>query len=503
MSRSTGSGYKLPALLFGTGARMLNLDGAFSRLWWNLRSLGLSFEPTAKVLIAVSLLAVAVLAHIMWDDCKDAMVTLRETAAGMSFVAVGLIIMTISMVAFVWRIVLVTKYKPHTACSDDELPTCTVIIPAYNEGSHVLSAIRSVIASDYPEGRLQVIAIDDGSLDDTWSWLRKAAEEFPGRLEIYGLPRNRGKKHALREGFLLSRGEVLVTVDSDSVVERQAIRRMVSPFVRDAKVGAVAGNIRVLNVNEGLIPRMLEVSFSFSFDFIRASQSVLGAVFCTPGALSAYRREPLMKVLNEWMGQTFCGKLAKIGEDRALTNLFLREGSHVSFQNDAIAFTKVPVHYAGLCKMLIRWARSNVRELINMNSFIFTKFRQTSLAGTKVNYILEWLDMSVVQLMMIGTVACLLWRPGTSATQVLMGSAVAALIPGAFYAIKYRNANGLWAFPYSIFWLVALSWITPYSILTVYRDGWLTRTIRKSTPASAPLRAVARLLPRGMAETAT
>jgi hyaluronan synthase len=295
---------------------------------------------------------------------------------------------------------------------------------------------------------------------------------------------------------------VLVTVDSDSVVQEQALRRLVSPFVRDGRIGAVAGNIRVLNINEGLIPRMLEVSFALSFDFIRASQSMLGAVFCTPGALSAYRRGPLMKVLNEWSRQTFGGKPSKIGEDRALTNLLLREGAHVSFQNDAVAFTKVPVHYAGLCKMLIRWARSNVRELINMNAFMFTKFRQTSLAGAKVNYILEWLDMSVVQMMMIGTIACLLWRPGTSVTQVLIGSAMAALVPAAFYAIKYRNTNGLWAFPYSIFWLLALSWITPYSILTVYRDGWLTRTIRKPAPAPTPSRASQRLLPQGMAGTA-
>jgi hyaluronan synthase len=481
---------------------MLNLDAAYSRLLWTARSVGLTIEPVSKGGIALCLVTVAVLAHVMWGDCKDAMLTLQESTAGLAFVGLGLTLMIVGLVAFVWRIVLVIKYKPHAACSDGELPVCTVIIPAYNEGSHVLSAIRSVIASDYPAGKLQVIAIDDGSVDDTWSWLRKAAEEFPGRLEIYGLPRNRGKKHALREGFLLSRGEVLVSVDSDSVVEKQALRRLVSPFVRDGRVGAVAGNIRVLNINEGLIPRMLEVSFAFSFDFVRASQSVLGAVFCTPGALSAYRRGPLMKVLNEWSRQTFGGKPSKIGEDRALTNLLLREGSHVSFQNDAIAFTKVPVHYAGLCKMLIRWARSNVRELINMNAFMFTKFRQTSLAGPKINYILEWVDMSIVQLMMIGTIACLLWRPGTSVTQVLIGSAMAALVPAAFYAIKYRNTNGLWAFPYSVFWLLALSWITPYSILTVSRDGWLTRTIRKPAPAATPARASQRLLPQGMAGTA-
>ena len=305
-----------------------------------MRSLGLDLEPAAKTLIAISVLAVVVMASVSWRRCQETMLDLRDSALGMVFVVIGVILMIVTMVAFIWRVVLVMKYTPAAACTDEQVPTCTVIVPAYNEGRGVVDTIRSILASDFPAGKLQVIAVDDGSVDDTWVWLRRASREFQGRLEVYKLVRNCGKRRALYEAFKLSKGEVLVTVDSDTILEKQALRNLVSPFYHDSSVGAVAGNIRVLNVNEGLIPRMMEVSFAFSFDFVRGSQSRVNAVFCTPGALSAYRREPLMKVLGEWVKQTFGGRPSNIGEDRAMTNLLLREGHHVHFQSNAVAFTK-------------------------------------------------------------------------------------------------------------------------------------------------------------------
>lgn len=77
--------------------------------------------------------------------------------------------------------------------------------------------------------------------------------------------------------------DVIVTVDSDSMVLPDTLRQLVSPLAQDPAIGAVAGNIRVSNMEEGLIPRMMDVNFVFNFDLMRAGQSVLRSVFCTPG----------------------------------------------------------------------------------------------------------------------------------------------------------------------------------------------------------------------------
>ena len=110
------------------------------------------------------------------------------------------------------------RYRPRRTLSDGELPTCTVIVPAYNEGKSVLNALDSVLASDYPAAKLEILAIDDGSADDTWYWIKLAAARSGGRITPVKLEKNGGKRHALYRGIRQSRAEVIVTVDSDSVV---------------------------------------------------------------------------------------------------------------------------------------------------------------------------------------------------------------------------------------------------------------------------------------------
>src|SRR5690606_14531573 len=71
---------------------------------------------------------------------------------------------------FVYNLVLYFKYRSVKSVSNEELPMCTVIVPAYNEGKQVWDTLMSLALSDYPEGKLELLAIDDGSKDDTWYW---------------------------------------------------------------------------------------------------------------------------------------------------------------------------------------------------------------------------------------------------------------------------------------------------------------------------------------------
>jgi len=79
-----------------------------------------------------------------------------------------------------------------------------------------------------------------------------------------------------------------------------------------------------------------------------------------------------------------------------------------------------------------------------------------------------------------------LWLPHVFGVRLLFGAAVTACVPAAFYAIRHRSTNALWAFLYSIFWVFGLSWIGTYAILTMYKTGWLTRDLPAGVPAAAP-----------------
>jgi hyaluronan synthase len=396
---------------------------------------------------------------------------------GPAYIFLGRAMFFANAAAFIWRVTLVTKYSPSEECTDEELLKCTVVVPAYNEGRQVLHTLRSILNSDYPMDKLQIIAVDDGSVDDTWLWMQMAEKESDGRIKTIRLEKNQGKRTALWAGFMTSTGDVLVTIDSDSIIEPQTLRRLVSPFSNRQNIGAVAGCVRVLNKKQGIIPRMLDVSFAYSFDFIRASQSMVNTVFCTPGALAAYRREPLMKVLDQWKNQKFLGRPATIGEDRAITNLILKQGYHVAFQSDAIVYTNVPVRYQGLCKMFMRWARSNVRETLVMSRFIFKKFRQTPASGARINFFLSLISLIMPQFLLVGMLFCIYWQPVVFLIQILMASSVVATIPAMFYAWRRRNSGAVWAFVYGSFWFFGLAWITPWSILTARNGKWLTRDL--------------------------
>lgn len=430
-----------------------------------------------KLAIILGIIGVAVAAVEGWDRLAQLRVELKSIHWIYVMSSAAAVFAVINLAALVWRIILVWKYSPSKSCCDGELPSCSVIVPAYNEGELVLSTLRSLAASDYPAGKLQLIAVDDGSVDDTWDWMCKAKEELGERLTIIKQPENRGKRHALYAGFGMSNGEVLITVDSDSVVVADTLRNLVCPFAHDENIGAVAGNVRVLNQKKGPIPRMLDVIFVFSFDFIRASQSMVNTVMCTPGALAAYRAHVVDDVLEEWLAQTFCGRAANIGEDRAMTNLILREGYYVTFQQNAVVYTDVPTKYTTLCKMFLRWARSNIRETIVMTGFAFRRFRQGSMLGARINLLLSLLVLTKSQIFLFITFGMLIWRPVEVGLNLLIGTIIFSSLSALIYLYKYRSTDAIWAYGYGVFWFFSLSWITPYALLTPHRAGWLTRQI--------------------------
>jgi hyaluronan synthase len=367
------------------------------------------------------------------------------------------------------------RYRPTPSASDDELPYCTVIVPAYNEGRLVFDTLCSIARSTYPRHKLQLLAIDDGSTDDTWDWIRRARQELGDSVSVFRQPRNMGKRAALHRGFTEGTGDVFVTIDSDSIIEPDTLRNLVSPFVANEACGAVAGNVRVLNTDQAIIPRMLSVSFAYSFGVIRAAQSMMGSVLCTPGALAAYRRDAVLVCLDDWMNQTFLGVKSDIGEDRAMTNLILKQGRHVLFQSNAVVHTKIPESYRALRKMYTRWERSNVRENIAMSGFAFTKFREGERVRPRLLLLNQWITVLWAYPALLAAAIILASYPTLFISSMIVSVVLFSLIPATYYAATQSWRRSLWIFSYNIFYAFALFWITPFAIVTARKRGWLTR----------------------------
>jgi hyaluronan synthase len=441
-------------------------------------------------LTPLPLAALAIQLYVLWGASGHlaALGFIADTPLGHAiWWAVNLLAASSSAI-LAWRFWLMARYRPVDSVSDAELPTVTVVVPAFNEGRQVMRTLVGLAASDYPAEKLEIIAVDDGSQDDTWQWMREAADRSDGAITAIRCAENRGKRHALYEGFRRAGGAVLITVDSDSEVNRDTLRNMASPFVRDARVGAVAGNVRVLN-RGGILAKMLDTVFTYSFDFLRASQSVVGCVMCTPGALSAYRRSIVDKVLDEWLGQRFLGREARIGEDRAMTNLILRAGYHTTFQGNAIVRTEVPVKFSKLCRMFMRWARSNIRETLVCSRFMLSRFRKASAAGARINLVHHAIRIAFGVLLWAPTTVLVLAHLDTMIAPVVIGSLAATFAPFVVVGLLRSWASAVWALAYGPYSAIALSWITTYAMLTLANNGWMTRAVC-DVPGAARLPAV-------------
>ncbi|HKT70078.1 MAG TPA: glycosyltransferase, partial [Terriglobales bacterium] len=267
-------------------------------------------------------------------------------------------------------------------------------------------------------------------------------------------------------------GEVIVTLDSDSVIEPNALLAITGPF-RDPKVGAVAGKVEVYNRRSGIIPRMLHVQYVLSFDLMRAVESSYGTVYCCPGALTAYRTSIVRRVLPAWMEQKFLGSHCTFGEDRAMTNMVLSQGYDTVYQRSAQVRTVVPENYMKMCKMFLRWDRSYVREEINFMRIVWKRpllpriisvwERITSNLRYPVNYF---------SLIMLGALAYA--RPGMI-PRMLLAIGVVSLFNMIYYLRSERSKDFVYGVLYGYFSFFLMFWIFPYAVLTVRARGWLTR----------------------------
>jgi hyaluronan synthase len=336
----------------------------------------------------------------------------------------------------------------------------------------VEEAIYSVVSADYPRDRLEVLVVDDGSVDDTWRYIAAAAKRYPGIITPVRFRKNRGKRAALHEGFRRARGKVVVTVDSDSIVERDALLAITGPF-RDNRIGAVAGKVLAHNLSQGLIPRMLHVRFVLSFDFLRAVQSTYRTVYCCPGALSAYRTSLLRRVLDVWMNQTFLGVPCTYGEDRALTNFILWLGYDTVYQRTARVRTVVPWKYPKLCRMYLRWDRSYVREAIHFAKIVWRRpigpllISSVDMLITNLRYPVGWVSLALLITFSIDDPVTIL--------RFFCVMTFFSFLNMFYYFWVERS----WRFPYGIlyayFSFLTLLWIFPYALLTVRARTWGTR----------------------------
>ncbi|KXA99233.1 hypothetical protein AKJ42_03520, partial [candidate division MSBL1 archaeon SCGC-AAA261C02] len=167
-------------------------------------------------------------------------------------------------------------------------PSVSILVPAYNEEGYVGRCIESLLEAEYPEDRKEIIVVDDGSTDGTYREAK--AYEDEGVKVVH--KENGGKYSALNYGLIFASGEIIVTVDADSLIGRRSLKLMVGRFQEDPKIGAIAGNVKVVN-RDSLLTKCQALEYIASINIVRRAFDLFGAVTVVPGVLGAFRRKVL------------------------------------------------------------------------------------------------------------------------------------------------------------------------------------------------------------------
>ena len=283
-------------------------------------------------------------------------------------------------------------------------PAISVLVPAYNEEAGIAASIRSMLQLSYSD--FEIIVINDGSKDSTLEVLTREfkLQPFPeaihARLEtqpirgtyrstLHGNLRvidkeNGGKADSLNAGINLARHPLFCGVDADSLLERDSLQRVVRPFLRDWRVVATGGTVRIANgceVQDGFLTRVRlprnvwalfqVVEYLRAFLFGRLGWSQLNAMLIISGAFGLFRTSVVVAA-GGYRPQT-------IGEDMELVvriHRMLREQGQdyrVEFVPEPVCWTEAPEDRKTLRNQRIRWQRGLSESLSTNWGLMFSR----------------------------------------------------------------------------------------------------------------------------------
>jgi cellulose synthase/poly-beta-1,6-N-acetylglucosamine synthase-like glycosyltransferase/spore germination protein YaaH/peptidoglycan/xylan/chitin deacetylase (PgdA/CDA1 family) len=309
-----------------------------------LRAKGYEFVSVSNLLGQERAQMMPLLSYREWLMVRvDAFIfdVFRWLRAGIAFIFVAGILLVSGRALIVGLLALIEKLRPAPQDHPEYKPEVSVMIPAYNEESVIVATVRAALASDYP--KLEILVIDDGSSDRTAELVRtNFGRDRRVRLLLQS---NHGKPSALNHGLSEAIGEIIISIDADTIVDPEAIRRLVRHFA-DPKVGAVAGNVKVMNRNRW-ITRWQALEYITSQNLEKRAFDLLNCIPVVPGAVGAWRTD-LLRNSGGFSGDT-------VAEDTDLTLTIRRNGWKILYDEDAIGRTEVPETVNALVRQRFRW----------------------------------------------------------------------------------------------------------------------------------------------------
>ncbi len=238
-------------------------------------------------------------------------------------------------------------------------PPVSLLVPCFNEGDNVRDTIAFLVNQDYSE--FEVIAVNDGSRDNTGEILDELAEEYD-KLRVIHLASNQGKATALNAAALMANHEYLLCVDGDALLDRHATRWIVRHFRQGSDVGAVTGNPRIRN-RTTLLGKIQVGEFSSIIGMIKRAQRIYGRIFTASGVIVAFRKTALHEI-GYWNNDM-------LTEDIDISWRLQLNNWQIRYEPNALCWILMPETFRGLWKQRLRWARGGAEVMLRYGKHLF------------------------------------------------------------------------------------------------------------------------------------
>merc|ERR1719446_534630 len=415
-----------------------------------------------------------------------------------------------------------------------EMSSVALQISAFEEDPDYLrECLQSIKKLRYPQSKLKVILVVDGNQDkDLYHWhcFKKIFEEddpkfFRWDYNFHELPEgvdnnsngvdalismlhnNRcvcvmqkwgGKREVMYTAFraIGSVVDYFQVCDSDTKLHPTATLELVRVLDNDPNVGAVGGDVRILNDGDSIIAFLSSLRYWMAFNVERACQSYFGVVSCISGPLGLYRNSVLQQYLNLWSDQKFLGSVCTFGDDRHLTNRMLQFGYATKYTARAVCHTETPSQYLRWLNQQIRWSKSYFREWL-FNALWWHKHHAW------MTY--ESIVAGFFPYFVTGTVIAYVWSGDLwNVIWILCTIQAMGLLKGVFASILRRDPIMFYMSMYGMLYMTSLLPGKYFAMVTINKKSWGTsgrKTLLKNYNSLIPLVAWACILIPGLVYT--
>ncbi len=245
-----------------------------------------------------------------------------------------------------------------------DAPFVSIVAPGKNEGKHIYKLTQSLKEQTYRN--FEIVIVDDGSDDDTRIICNSLQKN--GLIDkFYSADVRGGKASAANLSLMNTRAEIIVHLDADSSLDRNAIEEILLPFYMEENVGGVGGTIKVRNADVSMATKMQALEYIESIMLGRLVTSELGIYRIISGAFGAFRKDVLDQVGNWDIGP---------GLDGDLTQKIRKSGYKVVFAHKAVCLTNAPIRFKNLYKQRLRWSKSLVRFRLRKHINVLNPFQK-------------------------------------------------------------------------------------------------------------------------------